>query len=62
MLENKEIKLKDLESILRCIPKKKIEKDNNSWGDITPHYDDMVTTESVMYYVKNFIESQNRRI
>lgn len=52
------ITIKELEKILNSIPKTKIEKDNNSWGDVTPYYDDMITPESVMYYVKEFIKSE----
>jgi len=50
------IKLKDLEKVLNEIPKQKIEKECNSWGCVTPHYEEVVSIGSVMYYVKKFLE------
>jgi calcineurin-like phosphoesterase family protein len=55
---NKEyITLKELEQLLNSIPMVKIETKNDSWGVTTPNYINMVTPDSIMYYVKDFIKS-----
>jgi len=49
------IKIKDLEKVLKEMPKTKIEKDCNTWGCVTPHCEEVVNIDDVIYYVKKFI-------
>ena len=50
------IKLKDLEDVVKNIPKQKIEVECNAWGCVTPHYKEVIEPSEVMYYVKMFLE------
>lgn len=49
------IKIKDLQEILEKIPKIKMEEKYESWGCVTPHYKDVVTVDSIMFYVKKHL-------
>ena len=52
------IKLKDLEKIVKELPRKRVEKECHAWGCVTPHYDEYIEPGDIMYYVKKFLENQ----
>lgn len=54
------ISLKDLEEIVKKIPKTKVERENNSWGDCSVHYDYYISPGDVMYHVRKFLENKNK--
>jgi len=44
--------LNEIEEILKKMPKRKIEVSYNSWGNVTPRYEEVVTIEQVINYLK----------
>ena len=52
------ISLNELKKILDKIPKKKIELDNNSWGDVSIHYEEYVTPDKVLYEVEKYLKNE----
>lgn len=51
------IKLKDLKKVLDEMPKDKIEMNNRSWGDVSIHYKDVVSVDSIMFYVNKHLNN-----
>ena len=41
-----------IEKLLKKMPKRKIEVRYSSWGDVTPRYEEVVTVEQVINYLK----------
>ena len=46
------MKLKRIEELLKQMPKRKIEVSYSSWGNVTPQYEEVVTVEEVINYLK----------
>jgi len=46
------MEIKEIEKILKKMPTHKIEVGYNSWGDVTPRYEEFVTIEEVINYLK----------
>ena len=46
------MEIKEIEKILKTMPTRKIEVSYGSWGDVTPRYEEFVTIEEVINYLK----------
>jgi hypothetical protein len=46
------MKIEKIEKLLKAMPKHRIEVGYSSWGDVTPRYEEFVTIEEVINYLK----------
>lgn len=47
------MKMERIEELLKKMPKRKIEVSYTSWGNVAPQYEEVVTVEQVINYLKN---------
>jgi len=47
------MKIERIEELLKKMPKRKIEVSYSSWGDVSPKYEEVVTVEEVINYLKD---------
>jgi len=55
---NKSITLRELEIILKTMPKKLYDKNNNSWGDCTVRYAEYIEADELLGYVKEYLKDE----
>lgn len=58
----RKITYKELEQIISFLDKKKIERDNNSWGDCRVHYNEFISSDSLLHYVKEYMEGRHTKM
>lgn len=54
------ISIKRLEEAIKTIPITIIEEENRSWGAVFPREKRMVEVDSIMYYVKKYINENKK--
>ncbi len=47
------MKIEKIEKLLKKMPKHRIEVGYSSWGDVSPKYEEFVTVEEVLNYLKS---------
>lgn len=57
-MSKKTIKISDLHKIIKDIPRIEYELDNNSYGDVSQHYKELIDPSDVIYYVNKFLENK----